>query len=66
MPGWPDEWDNRPCQCPECVEGPGINFQEKERLRQIRYMDERIKWFLEDGWKVESEIFESGTGDTEF
>lgn len=52
---WPEWFDTRPCQCPECIDGPGIDFREKERLRQIRFMDSRIQMFLEEGWTVESE-----------
>lgn len=53
--GWPEWFDNRPCECPQCIDGPGINFQEKERQRQMRFMDERIRMFLDEGWSVESE-----------
>lgn len=59
---WPPEYDSRPCKCPECTPGPGIDFKEKERIRQVRFMDERIQWFLEDGWRIDSE---NGTGETE-
>lgn len=63
MPGWPEWFDNRPCQCPECTPGPGIDFR---KSRAVRFMDERIQWFLEDGWKVIGEELSNGLGETEY
>lgn len=63
MSGWPEWFDNRPCKCPECVEGPGIDFKQKHRERAMRFMDERIAMFLEDGWSI---VSESSSGEIEF
>jgi hypothetical protein len=63
MSAWPEWFDNRPCECLECSPGPGIDFREKERQRQMRFMDDRIRMFLEDGWSI---VSENGTGETEY
>lgn len=55
MSGWPEWFDDQPCGCLECSDGPGIDFAEKERQRQMRFMDSRIAMFLREGWSVESE-----------
>lgn len=51
----PKETDTRPCQCPECGPGPGIDFAAKHRKQEMRFMDDRIRMFLKEGWSVESE-----------